>query len=62
MRAYVDQDMCIGCGVCVATCPEVFEMNEDGKAVATADTTDKNRAGVMDAIDACPVTAIREEE
>ena len=62
MRAYVDQETCIGCGVCVATCPEVFEMNEDGKAVATADTTDENRACVMDAIDACPVTAIREEE
>ncbi len=34
MRAFVDQDTCIGCGACAATCPEVFEMNEDGKAVA----------------------------
>ena len=62
IRAFVDQDTCIGCGACAATCPEVFEMNEDGKAVATADTTDENRDDVMEAIEVCPVAAIREEE
>jgi len=62
MRAYVDQDTCIGCGLCAATCPEVFELNDDGKAQAVADTTDDNRDAVMEAIDGCPVSAIREEE
>ena len=62
MRAFVDHEMCIGCGACVATAPDVFEMNEDGKAVAVVDTTDENRNAVMDAIDVCPVSAIREEE
>ena len=62
MRAYVDQDTCIGCGLCAATCPEVFELNDDGKAQAVADTTDENRDAVMEAIDGCPVSAIREEE
>ena len=40
----------------------VFEMNEEGKAVAVVDTTEENRGEVIDAIDACPVSAIREEE
>ena len=62
MRAYVDQGTCIGCGVCVDTCPEVFQLNEDGKAEAIADTTEENRSGVLEAIDNCPVSAIREEE
>ena len=61
MRAFVDHEMCIGCGACAATAPDVFEMNEDGKAVAVVDTTDENRNAVMDAIDVCPVSAIREE-
>ena len=62
MRAYVDQDMCIGCGLCEGICPAVFQMNDDGKAVAAADTTDENRDAVMEAIDGCPAGAIREEE
>ena len=61
MRAYVDQDTCIGCGLCAATCPEVFELNDDGKAQTVADTTDDNRDAVMEAIDGCPVSAIRRE-
>ena len=62
MRAYVDQDMCIGCGLCEGICPAVFQMNDDGKAGAAADTTDEKRDAVMEAIDGCPAGAIREEE
>lgn len=62
MRAYVDEDLCIGCGFCAGVAPEVFEMNDAGKAVAVADTTDDNRDSVQEAIDGCPVSAIREEE
>lgn len=60
MRAYVDQDLCIGCGLCVSTCPEVFEMNADDKAQAIADTTDENREAVQEATDGCPISAISE--
>ena len=45
-----------------AACPEVFELNDEGKAEAVADTTDSNRDDVMTAIEGCPVSAIREEE
>lgn len=62
MRAYVDQDICIGCELCVTTAPDVFKMNDEGKAHAVADTTEENRASVLEAIDGCPVSAIREEE
>ena len=51
MRAFVDQDLCIGCGMCNAACPEVFELNDEGKAEAVADTTDGNRDDVMTAIE-----------
>ena len=61
MRAYVDKDGCIGCGLCEMTAPAVFKMADDGKAEAYADTTDENKDAVQEAIEDCPVSAISEE-
>ena len=62
MKAIVNQDTCIGCGLCISTVPEVFEVNADDKAEAYGHTTDENRAAVQEAIDACPVQAISAED
>ncbi len=62
MRAVVDKDTCISCGLCVSTEPGVFEMDDDGKAVAVADTTEENKDSVQEAIDGCPVDAISDGE
>ena len=58
MKAIVNQDTCIGCGLCISTVPEVFEVNADGKAEAYGHTSGDNEAAVQEAIDACPVQAI----
>jgi ferredoxin len=58
----VNSDACIGCGVCQALSPDVFEINDDGLAVAKdvdlnkLDTETKKSA--MDALESCPVGAI----
>ena len=61
MIATVSQD-CIGCGMCGDTCPEVFELGEDGLAHAIVDEVP---AGAFDsaqqACDECPVGAIEAE-
>ena len=62
MRAYVDPDVCIGCGLCTGIAGSVFEMNDEGRAVAVADTSYELEGVVKEAIDSCPVNAIREEE
>ena len=62
MRAFVDQEICIGCGLCEMTAPDVFRMNDEVKAEAYADTTEDNRGTVQEAIDGCPVGAISEED
>ena len=41
MRAYVDRELCIGCGLCTSIAPDVFAMNADGKAEATVVTLPK---------------------
>lgn len=51
----VNKEKCIGCGACAATCPEGFEMGDDGKAKV------KNPKAkcVKEAADGCPVDAIK---
>lgn len=56
MNPVVDKDLCIGCGLCPSIAPEVFEMEDDGKAVAiVAETSDP---AAQEAADSCPVAAI----
>lgn len=55
----VDKKKCIGCGACAATCPQVFELEVDGKAhVKPGADLKKNAKCIKEAIDNCPVQAI----
>jgi len=53
----VDKKKCIGCGSCVAVCPDVFEMDDDGKARVKSGV-DLKSSCILDAIKSCPVEAI----
>lgn len=63
MKAIVDQSTCIGCGLCADTCPEVFEMTDDGVAVAIeTDIPSEFEDSAQEAADNCPVEAISIEK
>jgi len=58
MKVRVDPDICIGCGLCVSTCPEVYKMKDD-KAIAISGVVPKQSEELAKkAADECPVTAI----
>ena len=52
----VDQDKCIGCGACEATCPGSFKLT-DGKAHPVKAEVEKLTCE-KDAMAGCPVNAI----
>lgn len=56
MKPVVDQELCIGCGLCASIAPDVFEMQDDGKAVAIVEETSDDAA--QEAADSCPTAAI----
>ena len=59
MKAIVNLDECIGCGLCEETCPEVFEMSDDDKAVVKVDEVPAGlQDACKDAAEQCPVEAI----
>jgi ferredoxin len=61
MKVTVNDSLCRGHGVCVAVCPEVFDLTDDGYAVASEDEVPPEFQGaVHEAIEACPEHAIKE--
>ena len=61
MAIKVDQEKCIGCGICAGTCPDVFELTAEGKARVKADADlEKDKDKIAEAISSCPVEAISE--
>lgn len=52
----VRQNECIACGLCVSLCPDVFGINEAGKAEVI---NDKNLDCARQAANSCPVEAIK---
>lgn len=61
MKLRVNKDVCLGCGACQAICPDVFQIDEDGLAVAISEPNEKNMEDAMDAKEGCPVSAIEED-
>ncbi|HOB20688.1 MAG TPA: ferredoxin [Candidatus Atribacteria bacterium] len=61
MKAKVDQDLCISCGLCISIAEDVFHWNDDSKAEAIEDDVPADLEGdVQEAIESCPTSAISE--
>ena len=61
MKVTVTDD-CVGCGLCVDTCPDVFELDDDLAKVKVDVVPDDLEQAIKTAADECPVEAIVIEE
>ncbi|MDD2582727.1 MAG: ferredoxin [Desulfuromonadaceae bacterium] len=57
-EAFVDQNMCIGCGICADNLPDVFHLNSQGKAECFDPDGATEEEIQIQAIAVCPVTCI----
>ncbi|MCK9252223.1 MAG: ferredoxin [Clostridiaceae bacterium] len=63
MKATVDRDLCIGCGLCAEICPEVFEMDDESIAQVIVDVIPPEaEETAREAAASCPVEAIKIED
>jgi ferredoxin len=58
MKASVNKETCIGCGLCETICPAVFAMKESVAEVVTDPVLPQAEPACQEAVASCPVTAI----
>lgn len=58
MQAEVDKALCVGCGMCVSTCPEAFCLGKDGLAESVGKIPAYAQEDVWQTAGDCPVGAI----
>lgn len=59
MKAIVDKKICIGCGLCLSHCPDVFELDGNNKSNVIVDVIPLQfETCAIYARDDCPVSAI----
>jgi ferredoxin len=62
MKAIVDEEACIGCGLCAETCQEVFEMADDKARAKVDEVSEEFAETCREAAEDCPVEAIQIED
>jgi len=59
LRAHVDNEMCVGTGICEATAPDLFEIGDDGLSHVLKDEVPPELvAAAREAADNCPTRAL----
>jgi ferredoxin len=58
MKFKIDENECIGCGACAATCPEVFEIPDDIAQVILSPVPEHIQESALAAESGCPVEVI----
>lgn len=57
---YIDEDYCIGCGICVKVAPDNFNIVNKKAKIITLDVRDEDINKVKEAVEKCPAKVIHE--
>ena len=62
MKAFVDQNVCISCGLCEGVCSDVFSLDTGVAEAIEGEVSAELEDAIREACDGCPVQAISIEE
>lgn len=57
----IDEEKCIGCGMCESLCPEVFKMKDGKSYLCEKADLEKNKDCIESTIQSCPTKAVEDE-
>ena len=58
MKAVVDQEKCIGCGLCAEVAPDIYEMQGEKAIIKVDDVPEDKIEDANNGREQCPVDAI----
>jgi len=61
MKPKVDKTKCLGCGMCINMCSQVFEFKNGKSSVKKDADLEKNKSCIIQAASLCPAQAIKIE-
>lgn len=56
----IDENTCMGCGLCVNSCPDVFELSDEG--IAKVKSNEWGSCDIHEIASQCPVNCISVED
>jgi ferredoxin len=62
MRTFVDPDLCIASGLCIDTCPDIYEWGEEVATVKVPEVPQGMEDCALEAEEGCPTDAISHKD
>ncbi len=61
MKVSIDKELCTGCGLCVDSCPDIFELDGDIAKPKVEIVPEAAEECIQQAAEDCPASAIKVE-
>ncbi len=59
IKVNINRNKCLGCGMCISLCPEVFEFKSGKSSLKVKASLEKYQSCIKESAQNCPVQAIK---